>query len=258
MFPPSDPSEDPLTLGPATNDWVMVKLATSDMAAMDVPVKYCKTCNLWRPPRCYHCRTCDNCIETLDHHCVWLNNCVGRRNYRYFFAFVSSATICSIFLLGASLTHVLLYQDREGITFRQSIDKWRVPFAMVIYGALALPYPAALWGYHLFLVGRGETTREYLNSHKFKKADRHRPFTQGNFLKNWVSVLGRPRPPSYVQFKMPYVEGDQRFATEKVKHRRRDLEAQTGEMELYSVNGTQPTFEGPSGRGPLANACQTT
>ncbi|EER24403.1 Eukaryotic peptide chain release factor GTP-binding subunit [Coccidioides posadasii str. Silveira] len=256
IFPPTNPAEDPLTLGPPTNDWVMVKLATSDMAAMDVPVKYCKTCNLWRPPRCYHCRTCDNCIETLDHHCVWLNNCVGRRNYRYFFSFVSSATICALFLLGASLTHILVYQSREGITFKQSIDKWRVPFAMVLYGALAFPYPAALWCYHLFLVGRGETTREYLNSQKFKKADRHRPFTQGNFLKNWIAVLGRPRPPSYVEFKKPYVEGDQRFATQKVKHRRRDLEAQNGDLEMSRVKGAPPTFEGPSGRGPLRNTQQ--
>ncbi|EEP75640.1 conserved hypothetical protein [Uncinocarpus reesii 1704] len=256
VFPPTDPAEDPLILGPPTNDWVMVKLATSEMAAMDVPVKYCRTCNLWRPPRCYHCRTCDNCIETLDHHCVWLNNCVGRRNYRYFFAFVSSATICAAFLLGASLTHVLVYQSREGISFRQSIDKWRVPFAMVIYAAIALPYPAALWGYHLFLMGRGETTREYLNSHKFRKADRHRPFTQGNFFKNWIAILGKPRSPSYVEFKKAFVEGDQRFATHKVKHRRRDLEAQTGDLEMNRVKGAQPTFEGPRGRGPLPNAQQ--
>jgi palmitoyltransferase ZDHHC9/14/18 len=179
-MPPPEPSGDPLMIGPPTNDWVMVKLATSDVAAMDVPVKYCKTCNIWRPPRCYHCRVCDNCVETLDHHCVWLNNCVGRRNYRYFFAFVSSATLLALFLLGASLAHVLVYRAREGVSFGSAIDKWRVPWAMVIYGALAAPYPASLWAYHLFLVGRGETTREYLNSHKFAKADRHRPFTQGN------------------------------------------------------------------------------
>ncbi|KAI1950335.1 Eukaryotic peptide chain release factor GTP-binding subunit [Ophidiomyces ophidiicola] len=249
--PPANPSEDPLTLGPPNSDWVMVKLATSEMAAMDVPVKYCRTCSLWRPPRCYHCRTCDNCIETLDHHCVWLNNCVGRRNYRFFFSFVSTATICALFLLGASLTHILIYQSREAISFGQSIDKWRVPFAMVIYGAIAAPYPAALCGYHLFLIGRGETTREYLNSHKFVKADRHRPFTQGNIWRNWISVFGRPRPPSYVEFKKPYTEGDQRFPASKVKRRVRDVEAQPAELEMRDVKRAHPTFQGPSGRGPL-------
>ncbi|KAJ5469529.1 Palmitoyltransferase erf2 [Penicillium diatomitis] len=231
---PQYSSNDPLTVGPPSNDWVMVKLATSDVAAMDVPVKYCKTCAIWRPPRCYHCRVCDNCVETLDHHCVWLNNCVGRRNYRYFFAFVSSCTILCLFLIGASLAHVLVYMNREGISFGASISIWRVPFAMVIYGIIALPYPTSLWAYHLFLVGRGETTREYLNSHKFQKQDRHRPFTQGNALTNWIAVLCRPRPPTYMQFKRPYEEGDQRFATQKRKYLPRDVEFQAG-IEMQDV-----------------------
>lgn len=238
-MPPSDAAEDPLALGPPTSDWVMVKLATSDVAAMDVPVKYCKTCNIWRPPRCYHCRVCDNCVETLDHHCVWLNNCVGRRNYRYFFAFVSTSTLLALFLIGACLAHILVYMTRENISFGSAIDKWRVPFAMVIYGAIAGPYPACLLAYHLFLVGRGETTREYLNSHKFAKADRHRPFTQGNFVRNWISVLLRPRPPTFIQFKRPYEEGDQRLSPQKRKHRARDVESQAG-IEMQRIGPGQP------------------
>ncbi|KAJ5885003.1 hypothetical protein N7495_009513 [Penicillium taxi] len=234
-MPPIIPSEDPLAVGPATNDWVMVKLATSDVAAMDVPVKYCKTCNIWRPPRCYHCRVCDNCVETLDHHCVWLNNCVGRRNYRYFFAFVSSSTILALFLIGASLAHILVYMNQENISFGASISKLRVPFAMAIYGVIAAPYPLSLWIYHLFLTGRGETTREYLNSHKFAKTDRHRPFTQGNMLKNWIAVLGRPRPPTYMQFKQPYEDGDQRYAMQKRKYLVHDVESQAG-IEMQHVH----------------------
>ncbi|PGH26729.1 hypothetical protein AJ80_01675 [Polytolypa hystricis UAMH7299] len=244
-LPAPHPSEDPLALGPSTNDWVMIKLATSDVAAMDVPVKYCKTCSIWRPPRCYHCRVCDNCVETLDHHCVWLNNCVGRRNYRYFFGFVSSATILGLFLIGASLAHCLVYSSKEGISFGEAIDRNRVPFAMVIYGALASPYPASLWAYHFFLMGRGETTREYLNSHKFPKADRHRPFTQGNIFKNWIAVLGRPRAPTYMQFKKTYQHGDQRFASEKRKHRVVDLEAQADGVEMHKVSHPVPAFERP-------------
>ena len=237
-MPPTNPGDDPLSLGPPTNDWVMVKLATSEVAAMDVPVKYCKTCSIWRPPRCYHCRVCDNCVDTLDHHCVWLNNCVGRRNYRYFFAFVSSCTILALFLIGASLAHILVYMSREHVSFGAAISKWRVPWAMVIYGIVAVPYPTSLWAYHLFLMGRGETTREYLNSHKFNKTDRHRPFTQGNVLKNWITVLGRPRPPTYLQFKKPYQEGDQRFAMQKRKYLVHDEESQAG-IEMQHVGSQQ-------------------
>lgn len=210
---------------------------------MDVPVKYCKTCNIWRPPRCYHCRFCDNCVETLDHHCVWLNNCVGRRNYRYFFTFISSCTILALFLLGASLTHILVYRARQGVSFGAAINHWRAPFAMVIYGAVGAAYPASLCGYHLFLMSRGETTREYLASKKFLKADRHRPFTQASIFSNWAAVLCRPRPPTYLQFKRPYVQGDQRFAKEKRRHRQPDVESQAGvEMQIVpsSIPGAEP------------------
>ncbi|KIW34758.1 uncharacterized protein PV07_01516 [Cladophialophora immunda] len=247
-FPPED-NQDPLALGPPTNDWVMVRLATSQTAAMDVPVKYCKTCNIWRPPRCYHCRVCDNCVETLDHHCVWLNNCVGRRNYRYFFTFVSTATFLGLYLAFASLGHVIAYRDQRHVSFGTAIDRNRVPFAMFIYGLLGFAYPFALWMYHLLLVGKGETTREYLASRRFPKAERHRPFTQGNFIKNWISVLARPKPPTYLHFKKRYEEGDQRFGIRRGDRQGKlGNQVQNGEMEMKPVQGSQKTFEGPAGR----------
>ncbi|KAI9819185.1 MAG: Eukaryotic peptide chain release factor GTP-binding subunit [Pycnora praestabilis] len=245
-FPPSDNAEDPLALGPPTTDWTRIRSATSSKAAMEVPTKYCKTCNIWRPPRGHHCRVCNNCIETQDHHCVWLNNCVGRRNYRYFFTFVSSGTIIGFFLFAASLAHILAYRSQQRVSFGKAIDTWRVPFAMVIYSVLATPYPLALWSYHLFLTGRGETTREYLNSHKFLRKDRHRPFTQGIALWNWIFVLGRPRPPTYLHFKRKYVEGDQRFGSRRQKTVHGE---QSGEgLELSHVGGAKPSFQGPGRR----------
>lgn len=216
---------------------------------MDVPTKYCKTCNIWRPPRCHHCRVCDNCIETQDHHCIWLNNCVGRRNYRYFFAFVSTGTILGFFLIFGSLAHCLRYQSMNRISFTQSINEWRVPFAMMIYGILATPYPASLWGYHLYLTGRGETTREYLNSHKFLKKDRHRPFTQRNLLQNWVVILLRPRPPTYLNFKRRYENGDPRFGSQRSKsHVTTSLptEQASDGMEMHNVGRGDKSFQGPA------------
>lgn len=231
------------------NDWVMVKLATSDTAAMDVPVKYCKTCNIWRPPRCYHCRVCDNCVETLDHHCVWINNCVGRRNYRYFFAFLTTATLLGLFLCGASLAQCLKYRSQQHISFGSAINHWRVPFAMVIYGIVGTCYPASLMGYHLFLMAKGQTTREYLSSHNFAKADRHLPFTQGGTFKNLIAVLGRPRPPTYLHFKKEYEEGDQRFGPRRGRRQAPLVEeAQGGGMEMRPVSGNHQAFQGPAGR----------
>ena len=182
---------------------------------MEVPVKHCRTCNIWRPPRAHHCRLCDNCIETHDHHCVWLNNCVGRRNYRYFFAFVSSSTLLGLYLALASLGQLLVRADRDGTSLGAALGHLRVPFAMVIYGFVAFLYPVALMSYHVFLMARGETTREYINSHKFIRAERYRAFTLNNWLRNWAAVLCRPRTPSYYRFKRRALPGDQRLAGER-------------------------------------------
>jgi hypothetical protein len=56
-----------------------------------------------------------------------------------------------------------------------------------------------------------------------------------------------------MQFKKPYQEGDQRLALGRRKKRRHDLEAQHGGMEMHNVKDTNPTFEGPSGRGAISN-----
>jgi palmitoyltransferase ZDHHC9/14/18 len=207
---------------------------------MEVPTKFCKSCNIWRPPRAHHCRLCDNCVETQDHHCVWVNNCVGRRNYRYFFTFVTSTTIMGLYLIGASLAQLILYSRREGVSFGQAVDHFRIALVLIIYGALGFVYPVALAGYHLFLMGRGETTREFLNSHKFLKQDRYRAFTQGSIWRNWVVVLCRPRPPTYYRFKDRYEEGDQRFGERRNLHEN-ILPTDNQDVEMHSVR----PFQGP-------------
>jgi len=59
-------------------------------------MKYCPTCDIYRPPRTIHCGLCGCCIERLDHHCPWIGTCVGKRNYKYFLIFVYSLVILMV------------------------------------------------------------------------------------------------------------------------------------------------------------------
>jgi len=134
---------------------------------------------------------------------------------------------------------------------------------MCVYAILIIPYPASLWGYHMFLMGRGETTREYLNSHKFLPKDRHRPFSQQSVLWNWVSVVTRPRPPTYMRFSRRYSPGDQRLGEKrqsKSKKRTERTERQgekKGDVEMKEMDGSANAstvgFQGPRGRGMINN-----
>ena len=108
----------------------------------------------------------------------------------------------------------MLWKKKHGESFTDAIGDLRVPFAMMLYGALAAPYPMALTGYHICLMARGETTREYVSflsfgslefmasnflqlvGNKLAPHDRHRAYDQLSWLKNFVNVLCRPRPPT--------------------------------------------------------------
>ncbi|KAL9056331.1 MAG: hypothetical protein Q9162_003022 [Coniocarpon cinnabarinum] len=240
-FPPEDVSTDPLALGPPTTSWVRIVSGAEHTGAFEVPVKYCPSCNIWRPPRCHHCRVCDSCIDTQDHHCMWLNNCVGRRNYRYFFSFVGGGSFLAIFMFGSSVGQIAHYREINHIGFGKAIGATAangVAMFLFLYSIIIFLYPAALWGYHWFLISRGLTTREYLNSNKFLKKDRHRPFNQKSLWRNFVVVLFRPRGPSAMQFKKAYQEGDQRFGDRRGfwrKEHTRSRETTGGQVEMQQL-----------------------
>jgi len=36
--------------------------------------KYCKKCNVPKPPRTHHCSICRKCVSKMDHHCPYISN----------------------------------------------------------------------------------------------------------------------------------------------------------------------------------------
>ena len=58
---------------------------------------FCKTCQVFQPPRCNHCPICQTCVLELDHHCHWLGTCLGLRNYHSFYWYLVHIVILTVF-----------------------------------------------------------------------------------------------------------------------------------------------------------------
>ncbi|KAJ0890535.1 putative protein S-acyltransferase [Helianthus annuus] len=65
------------------------------------------------PPRCSHCSICDNCVDRFDHHCPWVGQCIGLRNYRFYFMFVSSATLLCIYIFAFCWVYAIKIKNSE-------------------------------------------------------------------------------------------------------------------------------------------------
>eukprot|EP00835_Amoeboradix_gromovi_P004086 NODE_299_length_11430_cov_0.261054.p7 type:complete len:237 gc:universal NODE_299_length_11430_cov_0.261054:3713-4423(+) len=73
----------------------------------ELEIKYCVSCEIYRPPRCAHCSAMDQCVRRFDHYCVWLNNSIGERNYVFFFWFVLLTWLQMIFVFAINLYLVI-------------------------------------------------------------------------------------------------------------------------------------------------------
>ncbi|KAL4622959.1 putative palmitoyltransferase ZDHHC24 [Arapaima gigas] len=158
--------------------------------------RYCYTCETHTPPRCSHCYDCNVCVLRRDHHCVFFGQCVGFRNYRYFLS-------CLLFMWAGLLYAVVMNAEvfivilKEGVTLH-SVMLLMVPWIMLVSGqvtarAFAFAFiadtcvvgfllVAAFLFFHVALMLRGQTTREWYSS--------RRPYSLGP-LANVKECLGQ-------------------------------------------------------------------
>ncbi|ORZ03143.1 DHHC palmitoyltransferase-domain-containing protein [Syncephalastrum racemosum] len=167
-------------------------------------LRYCETCRIYRPPRASHCRQCDNCVETEDHHCIWLNNCIGKRNYRPFFVFISTATLLCLFVIVFSIVQLVWNMRSMGISasFGEVFSSAPVSFVLAIVCFLLLLMVGGLTMYHCSLVLRGVTTHEQLRASIMNSKHPNlgpNPYNRHNPFSNMAHVLCRPRPKSYLR-----------------------------------------------------------
>jgi len=190
------------------NQTVMYKNATIN--DITVRMKWCTTCQFYRPPRSSHCAICDYCIDTMDHHCPWLSNCVGKRNYKYFLQFLLFLTVHMIIIFTLCLINVLYKKDN--LTEMPVI----VSLILIVVVSLLFIPIGGLSGFHLVLVSRGRTTNEQVTG-KFRSGVN--PFDMG-FCTNWRNSICLSLSPNYILPKSKMVK---KYRHYKLPPRARDV-----------------------------------
>ncbi|KOB60448.1 hypothetical protein PFHG_02210 [Plasmodium falciparum HB3] len=79
----------------------------------NIPLPYCKICDVYQILRSKHCQMCKRCVRTFDHHCPWINNCVAENNRSFFllYLYFELFTIwCSIKFI-SHVVYLTLYDD---------------------------------------------------------------------------------------------------------------------------------------------------
>mmetsp|Transcript_29492 Transcript_29492/g.41508 ORF Transcript_29492/g.41508 Transcript_29492/m.41508 type:complete len:296 (+) Transcript_29492:85-972(+) len=178
---PEDPSNPWKNLPPSSQNIML--------AGEEYELKWCNTCNIYRPPRATHCGTCNNCVDRFDHHCPWTGNCIGRRNYQSFLIFVYSVMFNCLYVGGFGIACLALIGIRDDKDFTGLFEEGRniVTGLLVIYCALAECSVAILGGLHCLLVFKSQTTNEHI---KGTYTNRKNPFNEGclkNFCYLWCA-----------------------------------------------------------------------
>jgi palmitoyltransferase ZDHHC9/14/18 len=126
-----------------------------------ITLRYCGTCQIYRPPRCSHCSICDNCVINFDHHCPWLGTCVGKRNYRAFVCFLICISSLGLFILTMCSIHLEMARAKRG-GLNNVLASNPLSLILAIYAVPASGFTVFLLAFHLFLICKGQTTNEFL------------------------------------------------------------------------------------------------
>ncbi|XP_032658844.1 palmitoyltransferase ZDHHC18 isoform X1 [Chelonoidis abingdonii] len=163
-----------------------------------VKLKYCYTCKMFRPPRTSHCSVCDNCVERFDHHCPWVGNCVGKRNYRYFYAFILSLSFLTAFIFACVVTHLTLRSQGSGfLTTLKATPASVLELVICFFSVWSI---LGLSGFHTYLVASNLTTNEDIKGSWSNKrgSEFANPYSHKSILTNCCAVLCGPFHPSLI------------------------------------------------------------
>jgi hypothetical protein len=89
----------------------------------------------------------------------WLGTCIGSRNYIYFFGFVASVVMGSLFILGVS--GLVLFQWIYRIPTNKPILRLVSICVMIPWSLSITVFAGSLFLLHIILIYRGQTTTEF-------------------------------------------------------------------------------------------------
>lgn len=129
-----------------------------------VGIRYCEKCHCIKPDRAHHCSTCGMCVLKMDHHCPWINNCVGFNTYKYFLLFLFYAQLYCLFLAVTDAQYFArFWTNVASFASESGQSDFHVMFVFIIalmFGLAVL----ALFGYHIHLLSRNNSTQESLRA----------------------------------------------------------------------------------------------
>ncbi|KAG8640628.1 hypothetical protein MANES_13G069900v8, partial [Manihot esculenta] len=163
---------------------------------VEVKLKYCRVCKIYRPPRSCHCAICNNCVEKFDHHCPWIGHCIALRNYRFFLTFVISALSYFVYIFLLSFWRIQKRLSQIGTGLLGMLLNYPETLALLLFSFAAIWFLGGLAIFHAYLVAVNQTTCE--NTRQCYVRSRN-PFDRG-ILCNIKEALFSELQPSRVDF----------------------------------------------------------